>query len=164
VYVACALSHNRVTRTQQCRVNGTSSQLVSVDVDGGWNPLAQPAIGLLRRLRAAVISTSVASELAGVGFFAPSKISLICLIAGGSSASMFAAICGPRIPLQQPCRKPGCCGAHDKVNGKMPQVQRVRKLVLLTKELDHDDSEASATMKVRRKAITDKYADVIDAI
>jgi len=52
----------------------------------------------------------------------------------------------------------------DAVNAKMPQVQQVRKFHLLTKELDHDDGEVTATMKVRRKSIAEKYAQVIEAI
>lgn len=52
----------------------------------------------------------------------------------------------------------------DKVNARMPQVQQVRKFVLLTKELDHDDGEVTATMKVRRKSIAEKYATVIEEI
>jgi len=52
----------------------------------------------------------------------------------------------------------------DTVNGRMPQVQQVRKFHLLVKELDHDDGEVTATMKVRRKSVGEKYADVIEAI
>ncbi len=51
-----------------------------------------------------------------------------------------------------------------KANAKMPQVQQVRKFHLLTKELDHDDGEVTATMKVRRKSIAEKYADVIERL
>jgi long-chain acyl-CoA synthetase len=50
------------------------------------------------------------------------------------------------------------------VNAKMPQVQHVRKFHLLSKELDHDDGEVTATMKVRRKSIAEKYAQVIEEI
>ena len=52
----------------------------------------------------------------------------------------------------------------DAANAKMPQAQQVRKFHLLTKELDHDDGEVTATMKVRRKSIAEKYADVIEEI
>jgi long-chain acyl-CoA synthetase len=52
----------------------------------------------------------------------------------------------------------------DEANAKMPQVQQVRKFHLLTKELDHDDGEVTATMKVRRKSVAEKYAQVIEAI
>jgi long-chain acyl-CoA synthetase len=50
----------------------------------------------------------------------------------------------------------------DAINQKMPQVQQVRKFHLLTKELDHDDGEVTATMKVRRSVIADKYAQAIE--
>jgi long-chain acyl-CoA synthetase len=52
----------------------------------------------------------------------------------------------------------------DRANARMPQVQQVRKFHLLAKELDHDDGEVTATMKVKRKSIQDKYADVIEAM
>ncbi|WP_213956865.1 AMP-binding protein [Variovorax sp. dw_954] len=52
----------------------------------------------------------------------------------------------------------------DTANARMPQVQQVRKFHLLVKELDHDDGEVTATMKVRRKAVFEKYADVIEAL
>jgi long-chain acyl-CoA synthetase len=52
----------------------------------------------------------------------------------------------------------------DRANGGMAQVQQVRKFHLLTKELDHDDGEVTATMKVRRKSIAEKYAGVIEEI
>ncbi len=52
----------------------------------------------------------------------------------------------------------------DRVNARMPQVQQVRKFHLLTKELDHDDGEVTATMKVKRKSIAEKYADAIEAL
>jgi len=52
----------------------------------------------------------------------------------------------------------------ERVNAGMPQVQQVRKFHLLTKELDHDDGEVTATMKVRRKSVAEKYADVIESL
>ncbi len=52
----------------------------------------------------------------------------------------------------------------DRVNKHMPQVQQVRKFHLLVKELDHDDGEVTATMKIKRSAIAARYADVIESI
>jgi long-chain acyl-CoA synthetase len=40
----------------------------------------------------------------------------------------------------------------------------VRKFSLLSKELDHDDGELTATMKVRRKAIEQKFSGEIAEI
>ena len=55
-------------------------------------------------------------------------------------------------------------GEIDRANAQMPQVQHVRKFHLLVKELDHDDGEVTATMKVRRKSVAEKYANVIEAL
>jgi long-chain acyl-CoA synthetase len=52
----------------------------------------------------------------------------------------------------------------DRVNARMPPVQQVRKFFLLTKELDHDDGEVTATMKVKRKSIAEKYGAVIEGL
>ena len=52
----------------------------------------------------------------------------------------------------------------DKANERMPRVQSVRRFHILAKELDHDDGEMTATLKLRRKNIEEKYADVIEAL
>jgi long-chain acyl-CoA synthetase len=52
----------------------------------------------------------------------------------------------------------------DAVNARMPQVQHVRKFELLPKELDHDDGEVTATMKVKRSSIEQKYSEVIEQL
>ncbi len=52
----------------------------------------------------------------------------------------------------------------DRVNARMPQVQQVRKFHLLAKELDHDDGEVTATMKIKRASIAQKYAAEIEAL
>ncbi|GAA4016421.1 AMP-dependent synthetase/ligase [Actimicrobium antarcticum] len=49
-------------------------------------------------------------------------------------------------------------------NARLAQVSQIRKFHLLTKELDHDDGEVTATMKVRRSSITRTYAGDIDAM
>ncbi|MBU1340139.1 MAG: AMP-binding protein, partial [Proteobacteria bacterium] len=40
--------------------------------------------------------------------------------------------------------------AVNTVNARFAKVENIRKFLLLTKELDHDDNEMTATMKVRR--------------
>lgn len=49
----------------------------------------------------------------------------------------------------------------DKANDTLAQVARIRRFEILDKELDHDDGEVTATMKVRRQAIEAKYAEAI---
>ncbi len=49
-------------------------------------------------------------------------------------------------------------------NQRLAQVSQIRKFHLLTKELDHDDGEVTATMKVRRSSIYKTYASEIEAL
>lgn len=52
----------------------------------------------------------------------------------------------------------------NRVNEQFARVENVRKFLLLTKELDHDDNEMTATMKVRRSTIYKKFSQEIDQI
>lgn len=52
----------------------------------------------------------------------------------------------------------------DRVYASLPEAQRIRKFLLLHKELDVDDEELTRTRKLRRGVIADKYRDIIDAI
>ncbi|WP_171909809.1 hypothetical protein [Aquisalimonas asiatica] len=45
-----------------------------------------------------------------------------------------------------------------------PRVAQVKRFALLTKELDHDDDEVTATMKIRRGTIYEKYSDLIESL
>ncbi len=49
-------------------------------------------------------------------------------------------------------------------NAKFARVENIRKFLLLTKELDHDDGEMTATMKIRRASIYKKFAREIEEI
>lgn len=52
----------------------------------------------------------------------------------------------------------------EMVNQSLPEAHRVRKFVLLYKQLDADDGELTRTRKIRRGVIAEKYCDIIDAI
>lgn len=52
----------------------------------------------------------------------------------------------------------------ETVNASLPEAQRIRKFLLLYKQLDADDGELTRTRKVRRGVIKEKYADIIDTI
>ncbi len=51
-----------------------------------------------------------------------------------------------------------------KVNQTLPKVARVKRFVLLYKELDADDEELTRTRKVRRRFVAEKYKHLIDAL
>ncbi len=52
----------------------------------------------------------------------------------------------------------------NRVNDQFARVENVRRFKLLTKELDHDDDELTATMKVRRTNIYKKFNKEIEEI
>jgi long-chain acyl-CoA synthetase len=52
----------------------------------------------------------------------------------------------------------------NKANKELARVENVRKFILLDKELDHDDDELTATQKIRRKIIFEKYPHYVDQI
>ncbi|MBU0515168.1 MAG: long-chain fatty acid--CoA ligase, partial [Proteobacteria bacterium] len=52
----------------------------------------------------------------------------------------------------------------DRVNEQLARVEKIRKFTILTKELDQDDDEVTATMKVRRSTIAQKFGDLIEAL
>lgn len=55
-------------------------------------------------------------------------------------------------------------GEVEQVNQSLPDAQKVRKFILLYKELDPDDGELTRTRKVRRGVIAEKYDTEISAI
>ena len=50
-----------------------------------------------------------------------------------------------------------------KCNQTLPDATKIRRFLLLTKDLDADDAEVTRTRKVRRRFVADKYVAVIDA-
>jgi long-chain acyl-CoA synthetase len=50
-----------------------------------------------------------------------------------------------------------------KGNATLPDATKVRRFLLLTKDLEADDAEMTRTRKVRRRYVAEKYAPVIEA-
>ena len=51
-----------------------------------------------------------------------------------------------------------------KVNETLPEAARIRKFILLYKELDADDDELTRTRKVRRRFVDEKYSEIIEGM
>jgi len=49
-----------------------------------------------------------------------------------------------------------------EANKDFAQVETIKKFRLLDKELDHDDDELTATLKLRRKTVHKKFGDIIE--
>jgi long-chain acyl-CoA synthetase len=55
-------------------------------------------------------------------------------------------------------------GEVRRMNELLAPALRVRRFVVLHKELDPDDAEITRTRKVRRRFIVEKYAPIIEAL
>lgn len=53
-------------------------------------------------------------------------------------------------------------GEIEKVNSRFSRVENIRKFRILSKELDHDDEEMTATQKVKRGNIIKKFSDIVE--
>ncbi len=54
--------------------------------------------------------------------------------------------------------------AVDATNEKFARVEQIKTFRLLTKELDHEEGELTATQKVKRSVIEEKFGDVIESM
>jgi len=52
----------------------------------------------------------------------------------------------------------------EQANADLPSAARIRRFVLLHKELDADDAELTRTRKVRRRLVAQRYDDIISAL
>jgi long-chain acyl-CoA synthetase len=51
-----------------------------------------------------------------------------------------------------------------RVNETLPRAARLRKFVILHKAFDADEAELTRTRKLRRKALEERYGDMLDAM
>lgn len=54
--------------------------------------------------------------------------------------------------------------AVQEVNASLPESGRVQRFVLMHKEFDADEAEMTRTRKLRRRFLTERYQDIIDAM
>jgi long-chain acyl-CoA synthetase len=52
----------------------------------------------------------------------------------------------------------------EKVNAELAQVETIKRFELMTKELDHEEGELTATQKVKRAAISEEFGELIDGM
>jgi long-chain acyl-CoA synthetase len=54
--------------------------------------------------------------------------------------------------------------AVDDANAKFAHVEQIKKFTMLTKELDHEEGELTATQKVKRSVIEERFGDLIESM
>ncbi len=55
-------------------------------------------------------------------------------------------------------------GVIDEVNTRFAQVETLKKFRMLPKELDHEEGELTATQKVKRAAIAERFSDLVESM
>ncbi len=55
-------------------------------------------------------------------------------------------------------------GLVEKTNEKFSRVEGIKKFRMLPKELDHEDGEMTATQKIKRSALYDIFADLVEGM
>ncbi len=55
-------------------------------------------------------------------------------------------------------------GLLDRVNARYASVEQVKKFRMLPKELDHEDGELTATQKVKRAAMSQRFSDLVESM
>jgi len=52
----------------------------------------------------------------------------------------------------------------DETNAKLARVENIRKFALIPKELDHEDGELTATQKIKRSAMLERFGDLVESL
>ena len=52
----------------------------------------------------------------------------------------------------------------EKVNARFARVETIKKFRLIDQLLDEEDDELTPTMKLKRKVVHEKYAELIDSM
>ena len=55
-------------------------------------------------------------------------------------------------------------GVVDEVNERFATVEQIKRFRMLPKLLDHEDGELTATMKVKRSAVSDTFAELVESM
>jgi long-chain acyl-CoA synthetase len=54
--------------------------------------------------------------------------------------------------------------AVERANSRLSQIERVRRFIIADEAFDTENGEMTATLKVRRHVVRDRYGDRLDAL
>ena len=119
-------------------------------------------------IEGAVLAASLLiAQVVAVGDRRPYIVALIAL--DPDSAAAFAAQHGithpaPAILADHPAVRDAIGAAVDAANGRLSRVEQVKRFAIVPAFWEPGGDEITPTMKLKRRAITTKYADVIESL
>lgn len=66
--------------------------------------------------------------------------------------------------VEHPEYRARICAAVGRGNAHLAHVETVRKFILLDRDFSQDEGELTPTLKLKRKAIEEKFADLFDRL
>jgi long-subunit acyl-CoA synthetase (AMP-forming) len=119
-------------------------------------------------IESAVLAASLLiAQVVAVGDRRPYIVALIAL--DSDAAAAFAAQHGitdptPAILADHPAIRAAIGAAVDKANGRLSRVEQIKRFAIVPAFWEPGGDEITPTMKLKRRAVTAKYADVIDSL
>jgi long-subunit acyl-CoA synthetase (AMP-forming) len=119
-------------------------------------------------IESAVLAASLLiAQVVAVGDRRPYIVALIAL--DSDAAAAFAAQHGitdptPAILADHPAIRAAIGAAVDKANGRLSRVEQIKRFAIVPAFWEPGGDEITPTMKLKRRAVTTKYADVIESL
>jgi long-subunit acyl-CoA synthetase (AMP-forming) len=119
-------------------------------------------------IEGAVLAASpLIAQAVAIGDRRPYIVALIAL--DPEAAAMFAAGHGvadssPAVLAEHPAVQAAIAAAVETANAKLSRVEQVKRFTILPVSWEPGGDEITPTMKLKRRAVTTKYADVIDSL
>ena len=107
------------------------------------------------------------AQVVAVGDRRPYIVALIAL--DPDAAAAFAAQHGitdpaPAILAEHPAIRAAIGAAVEEANGRLSRVEQIKRFAIVPAFWEPGGDEITPTMKLKRRAVTAKYADVIDSL
>jgi long-chain acyl-CoA synthetase len=141
------------------RITGRKKELIINSAGKNMSPAA---------IEGAVLAASLMiAQVVAVGDRRPYVVALIVL--DPEAAAAFGAQQGitdpsPAVLADHPAIRGAIGAAVDAANAKLARVEQIKRFAILPASWEPGGDEITPTMKLKRHAVTDKYADVIESL
>jgi long-subunit acyl-CoA synthetase (AMP-forming) len=119
-------------------------------------------------IEGAVLAASLLiAQVVAIGDRRPYITALIVLdpdAAAAFAARHGIAAPGPAAPAEHPAVRAAVAAAVQDANGRLSRVEQIKRFAVLPVSWEPGGDELTPTMKLKRQAITVKYADIIESL